>query len=360
MTPSVAVVTGSGGLVGSQAARYLASQGSRIIGIDNDSRAYFFGEGASVEWNLQRLQKDLGPSYRHVGLDIRDGTGIRDLFKELNPNIEVIIHAAAQPSHDWAAKEPHTDFGINALGTLNLLEAARHYSPEAPFIFLSTNKVYGDTVNHLPMVELDSRWELDPAHPWAAHGIPEEMSVDQTLHSLFGASKLAADALVQEYGRYFGLPTVCFRAGCITGPAHSGAVLHGFLAYLVQCVAMGDEYEIYGYGGKQVRDNIHSEDLISAFAAFLQDPRPGAAYNIGGGRASNCSLMEAVDTAERVVGKVLKRKYIDTPRRGDHIWWISDFTKFQSHYPTWEITKGIEPTIQEIAGAIEQRALVDD
>jgi CDP-paratose 2-epimerase len=352
---TVVVVTGSAGLVGSQSAIHFARRGHQVIGIDNDLRSYFFGPSASTLWNRQELHATLGDKYTHVDLDIRDARGVERLFEDFKNDIGFVIHCAAQPSHDWAAREPHTDFGVNAVGTLNLLEAARINCPEVPFIFLSTNKVYGDTVNRLPMVELETRWELDESHPWAKRGIPEEMSIDQTLHSLFGASKVAGDTLVQEYGRYFGMPTVCFRAGCITGPAHSGAVLHGFLAYLVKCVTMGTEYEIYGYGGKQVRDNIHSEDLVAAFAAYLASPRSGETYNIGGGRASNCSLIEAVEIAESIVGKPLHSRYIDNARRGDHIWWISDYGKFQSHYPAWNITKGIRRTIEDIADSLTQR-----
>src|SRR6516162_3310092 len=298
---AVAVITGSAGLIGAEAARFFAARGLDIVGIDNDMRAEFFGPEASTVWSRRLLEAEL-TSYRHYDIDIRDQSAISDLFERYKTDIVVVIHTAAQPSHDWAAKVPFVDFSINANGTLNLLEASRQYCPSACFIFTSTNKVYGDTPNRLPLVEQSTRWELLDNHPYGRYGIYESMSIDQTMHSLFGASKVAADVLVQEYGRYFGMKTVAFRGGCLTGPAHSGAKLHGFLSYLMHCVLTGEPYTIIGYKGKQVRDNIHSLDLVRAFDHFFRSPRCGEAYNIGGSRHSNCSVLEALALCERITG----------------------------------------------------------
>lgn len=344
---SIAIITGSTGLIGSEAARHFARQGLRVIGIDNDMRARFFGEEASTRWQRRLLEDQLGDRYEHHDIDIRDAEGLSRLFARFGNDVSVVVHAAAQPSHDWAARDPQTDFSVNATGTLNVLEAARAHAPEAPFIFTSTNKVYGDSPNNLPLVEQATRWELDPDHPWS-QGIPEDMSIDQSLHSLFGASKAAADLLVQEYGRYFGMPTVCFRGGCLTGPNHSGAELHGFLSYLVRCAITDSAYTVYGYGGKQVRDNIHSSDLVNAFDCFFRNPRCGEVYNIGGGRSSNCSMLEAIGMCETLTGRPMRREYSDEARRGDHIWYISDTSRFESHYPDWSQAYTIDSTLREL------------
>jgi len=299
----VAIVTGSAGLIGSEAVTFFADLGMDVVGIDNDMRRYFFGETASTDWNRARLERSV-PRYQHQAADIRDQGAISRIFQHYGRQITLIVHTAAQPSHDWAVREPHTDFAVNATGTLNLLEAARQYAPQSVFIFTSTNKVYGDRPNHLPLIEQPSRWEIDATHSYA-NGIREDMSLDQTLHSLFGASKVAADVLVQEYGHYFELPTACFRCGCLTGPHHAGAQLHGFLAYLMKCTATGTPYTIYGYKGKQVRDNIHSADLIRAFYEFYRAPRIAEVYNMGGGRTSNCSMVEAIDLCQGITGRDL-------------------------------------------------------
>ena len=304
---SVAVVTGSCGLVGAEAARFLDTQGFDVVGIDNDMRLHFFGRDGSTAWSRQANERNLR-NYRHCGLDIRDFDGLRSVLKRYGKEIKLLIHAAAQPSHDWAAREPLTDFGINANGTLNLLELTRIFCSDAVFIFASTNKLYGDMPNRLPFIELPTRFEISPDHKYAL-GIDESMSVDQTLHSLFGASKLAADILVQEYGRYFGLKTVAFRAGCITGSGHSGAPLHGFLNYLVQCAVTGKSYTVLGYKGKQVRDNIHVTDLVTAFWHYFQKPRIAEVYNIGGGKDSNCSVLEAITATERIAGRAIVWSY---------------------------------------------------
>lgn len=352
---TLVVVTGSGGLVGSEAARLFAERGWDVVGIDNDMRARFFGPEASTSSNLDRLRRDL-PGYRHEALDIRDGEAIETLFAGLGRAIGAVIHAAAQPSHDWAAREPHTDFGVNAVGTLNLLEAARAHAPEAPFIFTSTNKVYGDTPNRLPLVERAMRWEVEHGHPYADRGIDETMSIDGTLHSIFGASKAAADLMVQEYGRYFGMPTVTFRGGCLTGPAHAGAELHGFLAYLVRACAEGRPYRVFGHKAKQVRDNLHARDLVEAFWAFVQAPRAGEVYNMGGGTDSNCSMLEAIELAQRHTGRELDWTYHEEARIGDHIWWISDTGRFRAHYPSWGVTHDVDAIVAEIADALGRRA----
>lgn len=344
---SVAIITGSLGLVGSEASTYFADQGLEVIGIDNDMRQYFFGSEASTKWNKERLESRLGSRYDHHDVDIRHREEIFRIFKRYGKNISLVVHTAAQPSHDWAAKEPFTDFTVNANGTLTLLEATRQFAPEAVFIFVSTNKVYGDKPNRLPLVELSSRWQIEQSHPYS-DGIPETMSLDQCLHSLFGASKAAADILVQEYGRYFDMNTACFRAGCITGPSHSGAQLHGFLAYLVKCAASEIPYTVFGYKCKQVRDNIHSADLVQAFDCFFKKPRIAEVYNIGGGYDSNCSMLEAIQFSQKVVGRELKWSYEDTARKGDHIWWISDLSKFKEHYPEWNITYNVPRILKEI------------
>lgn len=355
---SIVVITGSTGLIGSEAALFFAEKGFDVVGIDNDMRQYFFGAEASTKWKQFFLEEKLGQKYRHLDIDIRDQEAIMALFSEYNSDIELIIHAAAQPSHDWAAREPLTDFTVNANGTLNLLEATRQYAPEATFIFTSTNKVYGDTPNRLPLIEQETRWEIDPAHTYVG-GIREDMSIDQTLHSLFGASKVAADVLVQEYGRYFNIRTGIFRGGCLTGPSHSGAELHGFLAYLMKCTASGKPYTVFGYKGKQVRDNIHSMDLITAFYEFYKAPRIAEVYNIGGGRFSNCSMLEAITLCEQICNRKLSWSYKEENRVGDHIWWISDTSKFAVHYPQWKQTYNVPAILTEIYEKNVDRWLTD-
>jgi CDP-paratose 2-epimerase len=344
------IVTGSAGLIGSETVKHFAAEGYRVIGIDNDMRSRFFGPEASTQKVRDALVQTVR-DYEHHDLDIRDADKIMALFMEQRSEIAAVIHTAAQPSHDWAAREPQTDFTVNANGTLNLLEAAREFCPEAPFVFTSTNKVYGDTPNRLPLRELPLRWEIAEGHEYEP-GISETMSIDYTKHSLFGASKAAADILVQEYGRYFGMPTVCFRGGCLTGPAHAGAELHGFLSYLMICTVTGRPYRVFGYGGKQVRDNIHSADLVDAFAAFIQAPRAGEVYNIGGSRHSNCSMLEAIHLCEEISGRRLTWKYEEQNRIGDHIWWISDVRKFQEHYPEWKFRYGQREILEEIYAAV--------
>jgi CDP-paratose 2-epimerase len=344
---SVAVVTGSAGLIGSEAARAFADLGLSVVGIDNDMRSRFFGAEASTTPNRARLAAELGAAYTHHDIDIRDEAGLRKIFTQYAGQISVIVHTAAQPSHDWAAREPITDFDINARGTLLMLEMAREFSPTAPFIFTSTNKVYGDRPNSLPLVEQDTRWEIDPSHTYT-DGIREDMSLDTCLHSVFGASKVAADIMVQEYARYFGLPTVCFRGGTLTGPAHSATELHGFLGYVMRCAMTGQRYSIYGYGGKQVRDAIHSADLVAAFIAFFKAPRPGEVYNIGGGRYSHCSVLEAIALAEEISGEPLDYTYVDENRVGDHIWWVGSNARFAEHYPEW----GLQHDVPRIMRAI--------
>jgi len=343
---SLIVITGSGGLIGSESVRFFHSKGFDVVGVDNDMRAYFFGSEASTSAQVAQLNAHL-PRYQHHSIDIRNTEAVDALFRTLGKQVQGIIHTAAQPSHDWAAREPFTDFQINANGTLNMLEATRRHCPEAVFIFTSTNKVYGDAPNRLPLMELPTRWEIDRGHPFQ-EGIDESMSIDQCKHSLFGASKVAADVLVQEYGRYFGMRTCCFRGGCLTGPAHSGAEMHGFLAYLAKCVVTGKPYKIYGYKGKQVRDNIHSFDLVSAFWHVFQNPRSGEVYNLGGGRHSNCSMLEAITLCEELAGRQLASSYVDENRSGDHIWWISNVAKFQDHYPGWRQSYDLRRTLTEI------------
>jgi CDP-paratose 2-epimerase len=343
----IILVTGSAGLIGSESVRFFCQRGLKVVGIDNNMRAVFFGEDASTEWNRDRLQEEYGDLYIHHNIDIRDQQGISEIFKIYNSDISLIIHTAAQPSHDWAAKDPYTDFTVNANGTLVLLENTRQHCPEAVFIFCSTNKVYGDTPNRLPLMELEMRWEIEQSHPYYV-GIDETMSIDNTKHSLFGASKVAADVLVQEYGRYFDMKTACFRGGCLTGPSHSGTKLHGFLSYLMKCTMTGQPYQIYGYKGKQVRDNIHSYDLVNAFYHFYQAPRVAEIYNIGGGRYSNCSMLEGIEICEIIAEKKLNWNYVETNRIGDHIWWVSDINRFKSHYPNWELTYTVKDILSEI------------
>lgn len=351
---SVIIVTGSGGLIGAATVRRFASEGFTVVGIDNNMRAYFFGPEASTEWQQNQLREEF-PNYKHHTADIRDYAALERIFAQYDGDIRCVVHTAAQPSHDWAAKEPLTDFGVNALGTLNLLELVRKHCIDAPFIFTSTNKVYGDTPNYLPLIELDTRWEVDPAHPYAEHGIDETMSIDQSKHSVFGASKVAADVMVQEYGRYFGMKTACFRGGCLTGGGHSGAELHGFLAYLMKCAVTGREYRIFGYKGKQVRDNIHSDDLVECFWRFFQAPRSAAVYNIGGSRHSNCSMREAIALCEKIVGKKMNTVYVPDNRIGDHIWWISDVRRFRQDYPGWTYRYDLQRTLEEIYNALLKR-----
>jgi CDP-paratose 2-epimerase len=343
----IAIITGSGGLIGSEAAVYFAGQGLGIIGIDNDMRRAFFGPEASTAWKAEELIASLGDSYQHHSVDIRDRGEMLRLLERYGRDIELVIHTASQPSHDWAAKEPFTDFDINAVGTLNLLESTRIHAPQATFIFTSTNKVYGDRPNDLPLQELDTRFEIDPAHTYAA-GIREDMSVDKCLHSLFGASKLAADVLVQEYGRYFSMPTACFRGGTLTGPAHSATELHGFLGYIMRCTMTGTRYAVFGYKGKQVRDAIHSNDLIRAFNEVWKRPRVAEVYNIGGGRFSHCSVIEAIAMSEEIAGRKLEWSYSDRNRIGDHIWWVGDNGRFQSHYPDWKLEYDVPRILKEI------------
>ncbi|MEM6965794.1 MAG: NAD-dependent epimerase/dehydratase family protein [Bacteroidota bacterium] len=347
----IALVTGSSGLIGSEACKFFHEKGYHIVGIDNDMRKYFFGESASTSDTEKELSEALD-NYTHYQVDIRDLDTLQNIFRKYNTDIKVIIHTAAQPSHDWAAKEPFTDFTVNANGTLNLLECTRLNCEDASFIFTSTNKVYGDTPNYLPLVELEHRWEVDPTHHYYKEGIDEKMSIDQTTHSLFGASKVAADVLVQEYGKYFGMKTAAFRGGCLTGPAHQGVELHGFLAYLVKCAVLGKPYTIFGHKGKQVRDNIHSNDLINAFWLFHQHPRVGEVYNIGGSRHSNVSMIEAIHKIEKIAGHQLNYTLSDQARIGDHIWYVSDISKFKSHYPDFEYQYDIDRILQEIIKAV--------
>ena len=343
---TVAIITGSAGLIGSEAVRFFSNIGMQVVGIDNDMRKFFFGEEASTQWNREQLEKEVS-NYQHYDVDIRDYGKIEEIFQHFGTDISLIIHTAAQPSHDWAASDPFSDFSVNANGTLNLLEATRQYCREAVFIFTSTNKVYGDLPNSLPLIELEKRWEIDSSHKYAA-GISENMSIDQSKHSLFGASKVAADVLVQEYGRYFDMKTASFRGGCLTGPNHSGTQLHGFLAYLMKCGVTGTPYTIFGYKGKQVRDNIHSSDLIAAFHEFYKNPGIAEVYNIGGGRESNCSMLEAIEICQEITGKKFNYSYSEQNRSGDHIWYISDLTKFKTQYPNWKIKYDVRQILQEI------------
>jgi CDP-paratose 2-epimerase len=350
---AVALVTGSGGLVGSDAVRHLVEEGWDVVGLENDMRASFFGSDASTARTTAELVAAY-PEFHSVELDVRDADGVERIFAEHSGRLELIIHAAAQPSHDWAAGDPQTDFGINANGTLNLLEAARRHSPAASFVLISTNKVYGDLANELPLEELETRFELPPGHRYY-EGIDTSMSLDRSTHSLFGVSKAAADLLVQEYGRYFGMPTAAFRCGCITGPSHAGAVLHGFLAYLMKCTVTGEEYTVFGYGAKQVRDNMHSADLVGACMAYHGAPRPAAVYNMGGGRHCHCSMLEAIDACERIADRKLQWTLSDQARVGDHRWWISDLGEFAADYPDWSLNHDIESILNEIHDANVER-----
>jgi CDP-paratose 2-epimerase len=336
----IAIITGSGGLIGSEAVRFFAEQGFDVIGIENDMRARFFGPEASTAPTSQRLLEEV-EGFHWEQLDIRDAEGVAALFARHRGRIELIVHTAAQPSHDWAASDPQTDFTVNANGTLNLLQAAREHAPEATFIFTSTNKVYGDRPNYLPLEDIGTRLELPPDHRWYG-GIDTEMPIDLTTHSLFGVSKAAGDLLVQEYGRYFDMPTVCFRGGCLTGPNH------GVLAYLMKCVVTGTHYTVFGYEGKQVRDNIHAHDVVRAFATFHESPRAAAVYNLGGGRQSNISMLEAIDLCQAIAGRELDYSLSEQARIGDHRWWISDLDAFMADYPQWQLTFGIEDVVRDI------------
>ena len=354
MAKDIALVTGSAGLIGAEAVRFFSDNGFTVVGVDNDMRRVFFGDDASTKWSRHALEA-MVPGYVHHDLDIRDREPIDELFSRYGKDIRVVIHCAAQPSHDWAATDPHADFSVNASGTLVLLECTRRHCPDACFVFTSTNKVYGDHPNRLPLVELETRWEIEEGHDYHEHGIDETMSLDRTKHSLFGVSKLAADAMVQEYGRYFGMKTVCFRGGCLTGPGHSGTMLHGFLSYLVRCAVTGRRYTVFGYKGKQVRDNIHSFDLITMFWHYVQNPRSAEVYNVGGGRHSHCSMLEAIALCERVTGSKMDWEYCDRPRIGDHIWYVSDIRKFQSHYPQWTMSYDLERIVHEIHDSMRSR-----
>ncbi|MCB1144241.1 MAG: NAD-dependent epimerase/dehydratase family protein [Leptospiraceae bacterium] len=350
----IAIVTGSAGLIGAESVRFLSEKNFKVIGIDNNMRQEFFGPEASTDWQRKQLESQI-PNYTHYSIDIRNQEDVFKIFKEYGKDIKLIIHTAAQPSHDWAAKDPFKDFTVNANGTLVLLEATRLNCPDAVFIFTSTNKVYGDTPNYLPLVELEKRWEIDSTHPYFTNGIPEEMSIDNTKHSLFGASKVAADVVVQEYGKYFGMKTGIFRGGCLTGPGHSGTQLHGFLAYLMKCAISGNQYTIFGYKGKQVRDNIHSYDLVNMFWHYYQNPRTGEVYNAGGARHSNCSMMEAIEICEKYTGKKMNYKYDETNRIGDHIWYISDVSKFKKHYPDWDFKYNLNDIFDQMYSALSIR-----
>ena len=347
------LVTGSSGLIGSEVCSYFAREfGYAVHGVDNNQRSVFFGPEADTRWNQRRLARDV-PGFVHHEMDIRDRAGVVDLVRKLRPS--AIIHAAGQPSHDRAAAIPFDDFETNAVGTLNLLEAARQACPEAPFVHMSTNKVYGDTPNRLGLKELETRWDyLDARY---SEGIPETLTIDQSQHSLFGASKLAADILVQEYGRYFDMPTCCLRAGCVTGPNHSGVEWHGFLSYLVKCNLEGREYRIFGFKGKQVRDNIHALDVARFMARFVETPRPGEVYNLGGGKANSISILEAFSLAEKLTGNAQKYTYVDGNRLGDHICYYSDSSKARAHYPRWNISQPLEETMRQIVEAWGQREL---
>ena len=351
---NIARVTGSAGLVGSEATRFLVSKGMTVVGIDNDMRKEFFGIKASTDWNRRALENDLS-GYIHRDEGIRDKDAIERIFCEYGTDIALVLHTAAQPSHDWAATAPATDFEVNANGTMNLLEATRQNCPDAVFIFTSTNKVYGDKPNQLPLIEWETRWEIDEVHEYADRGIDESMGIDQTLHSLFGVSKAAADIMVQEYGKYFGIKTGVFRGGCLTGPAHSGTELHGFLAYLMKCAVTGRPYSVFGYKGKQVRDNIHSYDLVNAFWSFYKNPRIAEVYNIGGSRYSNCSVLEAISKCEEICQKKIKWSYEEANRLGDHIWWITDISKFKSHYRDWDFTYSIDNILLDLFNVISLR-----
>ena len=342
-----AIITGSGGLIGSASVRHFVELGYDVIGLENDMRSRFFGPEASTAGTTEQLCQELGGDFRSLEIDIRDRYAVERVFRDNAQQLELVVHTAAQPSHDWAASAPHVDFGVNAGGTLNLLEATRTYCPDATFIFTSTNKVYGDTPNRLPLVELEERLELPVDHPYY-DGIPTSMSIDDCMHSLFGVSKASADLMVQEYGRYFEMPTVCFRGGCLTGPGHAGTMLHGFLSYLMRCTVTGRPYTVFGYGGKQVRDNIHAKDVVRAFSAFHANPRCAAVYNLGGGRESNCSMLEAISMCEEITGRTLEWDIVDDARLGDHRWWVSDLASFKLDYPDWSLEYDVEAMLREI------------
>ena len=344
------LVTGSSGLIGSEVVSHFAALGWEVHGVDNNMRADFFGPGGDTRWNQRRLEAACR-AFRHHELDIRNRDGVLGLVESLRP--DAIVHAAAQPSHDLAATRPFDDFDVNAVGTLNLLEATRRAAPEAPFVYMSTNKVYGDAPNELPLVELETRWEYAQAEDW--NGIREDFRVDRSKHSLFGASKLAADVMVQEFGRYFGMKTCCLRGGCLTGPNHSGVELHGFLSYLVKCNFEGRTYNIFGYKGKQVRDNIHSVDVARFIHAFIDQPRSGEVYNIGGGRENSCSILEAFGRIASVSGKSMHYEYLEKNREGDHICYISDLSRMRGHYPSWNLTKTLDEIVFEIFQAVRAR-----
>jgi CDP-paratose 2-epimerase len=346
----ICLVTGAAGLVGSEVVRHFAGLGFAVHGVDNNQRAAFFGPSGDTNWNRDRLIREVY-GYRHHELDIRDRQGLLDLTAELRP--AAIIHNAAQPSHDRAAAIPFDDFDTNAVGTLNLLEAARRSCPESPFVFTSTNKVYGDRPNSVRLRELPTRWDYDD--PEYAHGIPESFPVDQSMHSLFGASKLAADVMVQEYGRYFGMPTCCLRGGCLTGPSHSGVELHGFLSYLVKCNVEGRRYKVFGYQGKQVRDNLHSLDVARFMAAFVATPRCGEVYNLGGGKGNSCSILEAFEMVSRLTGRAMNSEYVDQARSGDHICYYSDLRKMRAHYPGWDLSMSLPDILGEIVSSWNAR-----
>jgi CDP-paratose 2-epimerase len=350
---ATAIITGSGGLVGSESVRHFVEAGYDVVGLDNDLRARFFGPTASTQPVTDALRERY-PEFHAVDVDIRDAEQIDAIFRRHAKQLAIVVHTAAQPSHDWAASDPTADFTVNANGTLNLLEATRRHAPGATFVNMSTNKVYGDLPNQLPLVELESRLELPDPHPWS-RGIDTSMAIDQSTHSLFGVSKAAGDLLVQEYGRYFEMPTVCFRGGCLTGPNHAGAQLHGFLSYLMRCTMTGAPYTVFGYGGKQVRDNLHSADLVDAFAAFHASPRAAAVYNIGGGRSSNCSMLEAIALCQQIAGRELSWTPSEDARTGDHRWWISDLEEFRRDYPGWTPRYDVPAILKEIHDANAER-----
>jgi CDP-paratose 2-epimerase len=351
-----AIVTGSGGLIGSESVAHFAGRGFDVVGLENDMRARFFGPEASTARMTGALQQRFA-QFDSLAIDIRDREAVERVFAEREGQIDLVIHTAAQPSHDWAASDPHTDFAVNALGTLNLLEATRRHADGATFVFCSTNKVYGDTPNRLALVEQEQRLELPEDHRYFA-GVDTSMSIDRSTHSLFGVSKAAADLLVQEYGRYFGMPTVCFRGGCLTGPNHAGTRLHGFLSYLMRATVTGEHYTVFGYGGKQVRDNIHSADLVAAFEHFHLDARAGGAvYNIGGGREVNCSMLEAIELCQQIAGRELRWTLSDENRVGDHRWWISDLRPFAADYPGWKLTRGLQDILRELHDSNAERWL---
>lgn len=354
MKSKIAIITGSAGLIGSEAVCFLQNKFDLIIGVDNNMRSYFFGKEASVEWNIIRLQNSV-PNYKHFNVDIRNYEMLEEIFQRYSDDIDLIIHTAAQPSHDWAAKEPITDFEINATGTLNILELTRLFCSNAVFIYTSTNKVYGANPNNLPLLEQENRWEIDENHTFFKNGIDESLSIDNTKHSVFGASKLSADIMCQEYGKYFGLKTGIFRGGCLTGPNHSGSKLHGFLSYLMKCSITKTRYTVLGYKGKQVRDNIHSWDLVNMFWHFYLNPKKGEVYNVGGGRHSNCSMKEAILKCNEITGNKMDWVYNSNNRIGDHIWWISDVSKFRTHYQDWDWKYNLDDILFQIFKNFKKR-----